>query len=189
MAWIASHFSCRCAEPGPPLTPPPSTPQCPPPQCDKAEAFLRQAVAELQRRGLAGERLAPPPVECAAIEDVSAALPQPRALRCMILRRRPASPAEGSKRRPCCSSCRRCRLDAARRPWLPQACCTPLHLPLTRPCLPVLLHPTQVRCLDPCTHAYSFWEGVPVEGKAAFGRLFAASRTMRSVAVVQRAIR
>ena len=47
----------------------------------------------------------------------------------------------------------------------------------------------QVRSLDPCTHAYSFWEGVPVEGKAAFGALFAASRTLRSVAVVQRAIR
>jgi hypothetical protein len=47
----------------------------------------------------------------------------------------------------------------------------------------------QVATLDPCTHAYSFWEGVPIDGKAAFGRLFAASRTLRAVAVVQRAIR
>ncbi|KAL4855805.1 hypothetical protein ACK3TF_003578 [Chlorella vulgaris] len=47
----------------------------------------------------------------------------------------------------------------------------------------------KVRSLDPCTHAYSFWEGVPWEGKAAFGALFAACRTLRSVAVVQRAIR
>ncbi|KAL4427630.1 hypothetical protein ABPG75_001719 [Micractinium tetrahymenae] len=85
-------------------------------KCDKAAAFLRQAIAELARRGVvqAGQ-VAPPEIECSAIE--------------------------------------------------------------------------QVRSLDPCTHAYSFWEGVPVEGKAGFGRLFAASRTLRSVAVVQRAIR
>lgn len=37
----------------------------------------------------------------------------------------------------------------------------------------------QVSSLDPATHAYSFWEGVPIEGKAAFGKLFAASRTLR----------
>ncbi len=43
--------------------------------------------------------------------------------------------------------------------------------------------------MDPCTHAYSFWEGVPYDGKMAFGRLFAGSRTLRSVAVVQRAMR
>lgn len=85
-------------------------------KCDKAHAFLRQAIAELARRGVVrGAQLAPPEIECSAIE--------------------------------------------------------------------------QVRSLDPCTHAYSFWEGVPVEGKAGFGRLFAASRTLRSVAVVQRAIR
>ena len=46
-----------------------------------------------------------------------------------------------------------------------------------------------MKTLDPCTHAYSFWEGVPLDGKAAFGRLFAASRTLRAVAVVQRAMR
>ncbi|GAB4821524.1 hypothetical protein N2152v2_008570 [Parachlorella kessleri] len=47
----------------------------------------------------------------------------------------------------------------------------------------------QMKTLDPCTHAYSFWEGVPLDGKAAFGRLFAASRTLQAVAVVQRAMR
>eukprot|EP00887_Chlorella_sp_A99_P002183 scaffold21.g2183.t1 len=47
----------------------------------------------------------------------------------------------------------------------------------------------QVRTLDPATHAYSFWEGVPPDGKAAFGRLVAASRSLRGVAVVQRAMR
>ena len=47
----------------------------------------------------------------------------------------------------------------------------------------------QVPTLEPATHAYSFWEGVPPEGKAGFGRLFAASRTLRAVAVVQRAMR
>lgn len=47
----------------------------------------------------------------------------------------------------------------------------------------------QVRTLDPATHAYSFWEGVPGDGKRAFGRLVAASRLLQGVAVVQRAIR
>ncbi|KAG2445539.1 hypothetical protein HXX76_000154 [Chlamydomonas incerta] len=43
--------------------------------------------------------------------------------------------------------------------------------------------------LDPATHAYSFWEGVPGSGKRAFGELFAKSKTLRAVAVVQRAMR
>lgn len=47
----------------------------------------------------------------------------------------------------------------------------------------------RVLSLDPATHAYSFWEGVPRQGKAAFGRLFARSATLQSVAVVQRAVR
>ena len=42
-------------------------------KCDKAEAFLRQAVLELQRRGVAGEGLTPPPIQCSAIENVSGA--------------------------------------------------------------------------------------------------------------------
>ena len=46
----------------------------------------------------------------------------------------------------------------------------------------------KVPCLDPATHAYSFWEGVPPDARAAFGRLFAASRTLQSVTVVQRAM-
>ena len=37
----------------------------------------------------------------------------------------------------------------------------------------------QVLSLDPATHAYSFWEGVPVDAKCAFGALFAASRTLK----------
>ena len=40
-------------------------------KCDKADAFLRQAVLELQRRGVAPEGLVPPPIQCSAIEDVS----------------------------------------------------------------------------------------------------------------------
>ncbi|PNW79759.1 hypothetical protein CHLRE_08g365550v5 [Chlamydomonas reinhardtii] len=43
--------------------------------------------------------------------------------------------------------------------------------------------------LDPATHAYSFWEGVPASGKRAFGELFAKSKSLRAVAVVQRAMR
>ncbi|KXZ50220.1 hypothetical protein GPECTOR_17g857 [Gonium pectorale] len=52
-------------------------------------------------------------------------------------------------------------------------------------CAPV----EEVSTLDPATHAYSFWEGVPTEGKLAFGELFASSRSLRAVAVVQRAMR
>ena len=47
----------------------------------------------------------------------------------------------------------------------------------------------QFQTLEPATHAYSFWEGIPLEGRAAFGKLFAASRTLRGVVVVQRAMR
>ena len=36
----------------------------------------------------------------------------------------------------------------------------------------------QMATLDPATHAYSFWEGVPPSGKHAFGRLFASSKTL-----------
>eukprot|EP00955_Chlamydomonas_euryale_P101391 365340-Chlamydomonas_euryale.AAC.12 len=39
--------------------------------------------------------------------------------------------------------------------------------------------------LEPATHAYSFWEGIPEAGRQAMGRLFARSRTMRGIAVVQ----
>lgn len=46
-----------------------------------------------------------------------------------------------------------------------------------------------MRTLDPATHAYSFWEGVPVDARCAFARLFAASSTLRGLAVVQRAMR
>ncbi|GIL79211.1 hypothetical protein Vretifemale_8592 [Volvox reticuliferus] len=54
----------------------------------------------------------------------------------------------------------------------------------------VLCSPIEkVASLEPATHAYSFWEGVPPSGKEAFGKLFAKSRTLRAVAVVQRAIR
>ncbi|WIA23123.1 hypothetical protein OEZ85_001460 [Tetradesmus obliquus] len=47
----------------------------------------------------------------------------------------------------------------------------------------------QIASLEPCSHAYSFWEGVPLSGKQAFGRLFAQARSMKAVAVVQRAMR
>ncbi|GMH45995.1 hypothetical protein BSKO_13959 [Bryopsis sp. KO-2023] len=47
----------------------------------------------------------------------------------------------------------------------------------------------EIQTLDPYTHAYSFWEGVPQTGKNAFGRLFRKSETMKGVAVVQKAFR
>ena len=46
-----------------------------------------------------------------------------------------------------------------------------------------------ISTLEPFSHAYSFWEGVPADARAAFGKLFAESSTLHSVAVVQRAIR
>lgn len=47
----------------------------------------------------------------------------------------------------------------------------------------------QVASLEHCTHAYSFWEGVPTTARQAFGRLVASSTRIRGVAVVQRAMR
>ena len=37
----------------------------------------------------------------------------------------------------------------------------------------------QIATLDPATHAYSFWEGVPMDAKYAFGCLFAVSKTLQ----------
>ena len=37
----------------------------------------------------------------------------------------------------------------------------------------------QVKSLDSWTHAYSFWEGVPVDSRRAFARLFRASKTLQ----------
>ena len=37
----------------------------------------------------------------------------------------------------------------------------------------------QVKSLDSWTHAYSFWEGVPVASRRAFARLFRASKTLQ----------
>ncbi|KAK9829586.1 hypothetical protein WJX72_006653 [[Myrmecia] bisecta] len=82
---------------------------------EKAVAFLRQTVREVQKRGAASEKLAPPEVICSSIEEVPS--------------------------------------------------------------------------LSDATHAYSFWEGVPPDAKYAFGRLFAASKKLKAVAVVQRSMR
>lgn len=46
-----------------------------------------------------------------------------------------------------------------------------------------------VSTLEPATHAYSFWEGMPAGARAAFGRLWSASTTLQAVTVVQRAMR
>lgn len=51
------------------------------------------------------------------------------------------------------------------------------------------LLPAQFASLEPATHAYSFWEGIPLEGRKAFGRLFASTQSLQAIAVVQRAIR
>jgi hypothetical protein len=37
----------------------------------------------------------------------------------------------------------------------------------------------QIVSLEPGSHAYSFWEGVPLSGKQAFGRLFRQARSMK----------
>jgi hypothetical protein len=36
-----------------------------------------------------------------------------------------------------------------------------------------------VQGLGGATHAYSFWEGIPQEGRGAFGRLFASSKSLK----------
>ncbi|KAI8477070.1 MAG: hypothetical protein J3K34DRAFT_498494 [Monoraphidium minutum] len=52
-------------------------------------------------------------------------------------------------------------------------------------CVPV----EQLSTLEPATHAYAAWEGMPDTAKVAFGRLFVASSTLQSVAVAQRSFR
>ena len=46
-----------------------------------------------------------------------------------------------------------------------------------------------VRTLDPATHVYSFWEGIPPKAKGALAHLFNDSATCVALAVVQRAVR
>jgi len=43
-----------------------------------------------------------------------------------------------------------------------------------------------MRTLDPATCLYSFWEGIPPAARRQIGMLFAASRTLVTVVVVQR---
>lgn len=43
--------------------------------------------------------------------------------------------------------------------------------------------------LNPATHAYTFWEGIPARARTAFGKLFEESSTLKCIAIVQRAIR
>jgi hypothetical protein len=67
---------------------------------------------------------------------------------------------------PCCAA-----------PCCAESCCAML-------CCVVLRHAVlccvaQIASLNPGTHAYSFWEGVPHSGKKAFGRLFRTSTTMK----------
>ncbi|KAK2076414.1 hypothetical protein QBZ16_000939 [Prototheca wickerhamii] len=47
----------------------------------------------------------------------------------------------------------------------------------------------EVASLERCTHAYSFWEGVPIPAREAFGKLVARSDGVQGVAVIQRAMR
>lgn len=46
-----------------------------------------------------------------------------------------------------------------------------------------------MKSLDPVTHVYSFWEGVPVDARVALGKLFMGSSTAQAICVVQRAMR
>ena len=46
-----------------------------------------------------------------------------------------------------------------------------------------------IKSLDPATHVYTFWEGIPSVAKRALARLFCASRTCKAIALVQRAMR
>ena len=47
----------------------------------------------------------------------------------------------------------------------------------------------ELESLNPATHVYTFWEGIPVQAKEALGALFSTSETCRAIAIVQRAMR
>lgn len=46
-------------------------------KCDKAAAFLRHTVGELERRGVSSSRLEEPEIQCKAIEQVCILTPLP----------------------------------------------------------------------------------------------------------------
>ena len=46
----------------------------------------------------------------------------------------------------------------------------------------------QFDTLEPATHAFSFWDGIPLHGRMAFGKLFKSSLSLTSVVVVQHAM-
>ena len=62
---------------------------------------------------------------------------------------------------------------------------------------PIRITPPEIICtsiekinsLVAATHAYSFWEGIPMSARASFGRLFKSSATCKAVTVVQRSMR
>jgi hypothetical protein len=47
----------------------------------------------------------------------------------------------------------------------------------------------KLQSLEKATHAYSFWEGIPMSARASFGLLFRSSTSCHSVTVVQRSMR
>lgn len=54
----------------------------------------------------------------------------------------------------------------------------------------VLCSPIEaVATLSPATHAYTFWEGVCSEARQALGALFASSKTLGAISMVQRTMR
>ncbi len=62
----------------------------------------------------------------------------------------------------------------------------PLRRAYSVPCLYVrvcvcvcLSRASQVESFGPATHAYSFWEGIPVSARCAFGKLFTDSSHMK----------
>jgi hypothetical protein len=53
--------------------------------------------------------------------------------------------------------------------------------PVFSGCCLHLLPAWQIASLEPASHAYSFWEGVPISGKQAFGRLFRLAKTTKVI--------
>ena len=138
-------------------------------KCDKAAAFLRHSVKELKRRA-AIEELLVPRIQCSSIEKVSCYNKQysgedhtVRWVTSFLLAHRS------------------CQVISADRSLL-LLCSFFEVMKLSDNALEDVSRSNlemQVATLEPATHAYSFWEGVPTEGKCAFGRLFAQSHTMQ----------
>jgi hypothetical protein len=135
-----------------------------PVKCSKGRAYIDLVVRDMAGAGLLAEGAVGPSMVCVPVEQVR------RRVRVGLV-----------------ESCRlrglliRCLMHTP----LPTRA---VH-PTTNPTDPNPTRQPQLSTLEPATHAYAAWEGMPRTAKVAFGALFSRAKTLSHVAVAQRAFR